>query len=316
MSNLQVIFGTGPLGQSVMRALLSRENVQIRMINRSGKRGTIPDQVEVIASDAYDVDKVKAVTQGTSVVYQCAQPAYNKWVEEFPPLQTAILNGVAANNAKLIVGENLYMYGDTAGAPIHEKLPYHAQGHKGKTRAAMSKQLFDAHQAGKVQVAMARGSDFYGEAVKESIIGERVFANLLQGKAASVFGNIDIPHTQTYIGDFGKAMVILGDHEEALGQAWHVPNAGPTITTRDIIQRIATEIGVEANINVMPKLMFEAISLVHPMLREFRELRYEFEEDYVVDSSKFTETFGDISTPIEQAIRNTVTWYKEHLAIV
>ena len=239
MTNLQVIFGTGPLGQSVMRALQKRDNIRIRMVNRSGNRDGIPADVEVIASDAYDENKVKEVTQGASVVYQCAQPGYTEWAEKFPPLQTAILNGTAANGAKLIVGENLYMYGKTDGAPIHEKLPYNAHGSKGITRANMANELLAAHQSGKIKVAMARGSDFYGEGVKASFMGERVFGFMLEGKAASVFGNIDLPHTQTYIGDFGEAMAILGEREEALGRAWHVPNAEPTSTSRQFIERIA-----------------------------------------------------------------------------
>ncbi|MEO1289720.1 MAG: hypothetical protein AAFV93_18310, partial [Chloroflexota bacterium] len=60
----------------------------------------------------------------------------------------------------------------------------------------------------------------------------------------------------------------------------------------------------------MPKMMFETISLFHPMLREFRELRYELEKPYVVDSSEFITRFGDISTPIDEGIRNTIAWYQ------
>jgi nucleoside-diphosphate-sugar epimerase len=310
--NKQVIFGTGPLAQSVMRELLTRPDVKLSMVNRSGKRGDIPQQVEVIASDAYDAKQVQTVTKGAAVVYQCAQPAYTEWPTKFPPLQTAILEGTAANGAKLIVGENLYMYGSTHGKPIKENMPYLAKGAKGRTRAAMAQQLLDAHKAGKVRVAMARGSDFYGEGVEGAVIGERVVGFLLEGKAASVFGNIDLPHTQTYIGDFGKALVILGEREEALGRAWHVPNAEPEITTRAMIERVAAAIGLEAKISVMPKLMFEVISRLHPMLREFRELAYEFEEPYILDHSDFVACFGNIATPTDEAIRRTVAWYKNH----
>lgn len=310
MNSLHVIFGTGPLALSVMRALRTRENISIHMINRSGNRHDIPSDVEVISADAYDESQVIKVTQGADVVYQCAQPAYTEWSEKFPPLQTAILNGVAKNDAKLIVGENLYMYGETQGAPIHEELPYNAHGSKGKTRAKMAQELFEAHDAGKIRMAIARGSDFYGEGVKDSLLGERVFGFMVTGKAASVFGKVDIPHTQTYIGDFGEAMVILGENDKALGQAWHIPSADPSITTREIIHIIADEMGIEAKISVMPKFLFETISLFHPTLREFRELRYEFEETYILDSQKFVTTFGDISTPTKEAIRNTVAWYK------
>jgi nucleoside-diphosphate-sugar epimerase len=308
----QIIFGTGPLAQSVMRELLTRPNIQITMVNRSGKRGEIPQQVEVIASDAYDKEAVKTVTKGATVVYQCAQPAYTEWPAKFPPLQTAILEGTAPNGAKLIVGENLYMYGSTHGKPIKENMPYLAHGAKGKTRAAMAQQLLDAHKAGKIPVAIARASDFYGEGVEGAVIGERVVGFMLQGKAASVFGNIDLPHTQTYIGDFGKALVMLGEREEALGRAWHVPSAEPEITTRQMIERIAAAMGIEAKIEVMPKFLFEILSRLHPMLREFRELRYEFEESYILDHSDFVACFGNIATPTDEAIRRTVAWYKQH----
>lgn len=315
MSNTQVIFGTGPLAQSVMRALRKRENINIRMVNRSGNQGEIPADVEVIASDAYDESKVKDLTQGATVVYQCAQPAYTEWAEKFPLLQTAILNGTAANGAKLIVGDNLYMYGKTDGAVIHEKLPYNAHGTKGMTRAKLAEQLISAHQSGKIRMAMARGSDFYGEGVRQSTMGERVFEFMLEGKAASLIGSADKPHTQTYISDFGEALAILGERDEALGRAWHVPNAEPTITARQFIERIASQLQIEAKISVMPKLLFNTISLFHPMLREMREMMYEFEEDYVVDSSDFIKTFGDISTPIDEGIANTVAWYKKQQAV-
>ncbi|MCA9911762.1 MAG: NAD-dependent epimerase/dehydratase family protein, partial [Anaerolineae bacterium] len=263
----QVIFGTGPLGQSVMRALLDKGYTDICMVNRSGSRGEIPASVQVIASDAYDAAKVREVTQGAAVVYQCAQPGYTEWPEKFPPLQTAILEGTAASGAKLIVGENLYIYGDTNGKRLHEGLPYAPHGHKGRTRAAMAQQLLDAHKAGKVRVAMARGSDFYGEAVLGSAIGDRVVKPLLQGKTAQVFGDVDLPHTYTYIGDFGKAMVILGECDEALGRAWHVPNDQPEMTTRQLIEKIAAEIGVEPKVSAMPKLMFQVVALFHPYVK-------------------------------------------------
>ncbi|MEM9953548.1 MAG: NAD-dependent epimerase/dehydratase family protein [Chloroflexota bacterium] len=311
MATQHIIFGTGPLGQSVMRALRKRQDVQVTMVNRSGKRTGIPDDVQVITGDAYDEAKVRDITKDADVVYQCAQPAYNKWAEQFPPLQTAILNGVSANHAKLVVGENLYMYGDTNGQVITVNLPYRPHGTKGTVRATMTDELLSAHQAGKVRVAIARGSDFYGEGVRESLMGERVFEFMLEGKPASVFGKIDLPHTQTYISDFGEAMAILGERDEALGRAWHVPNAEPKITMRQFIERIAQAMGIEARVSVMPKIMFETISLFHPMLREFRELRYELEKPYVVDSSEFIARFGDISTPIDEGIRNTVAWYRD-----
>jgi hypothetical protein len=95
----------------------------MRMLNRSGKRGEVPHQVEVVACDGYDMSAVQAATTGADVVYQCAQPAYTEWPGKFPPLQTAIIEGTAASGAKLIVGDILYRYGPTGGHSLREDLP-------------------------------------------------------------------------------------------------------------------------------------------------------------------------------------------------
>lgn len=314
MDERHVIFGTGPLGQSVMRALRDAGYSNIRMVNRSGKQGEIPAEVTVVGSNAYDADNVAQVTAGAAVVYQCAQPAYTQWPEKFPPLQRAIIDGTARNDAKLVIGDNLYMYGDTEGQPIHENLPYKPHGHKGRTRAQIATEALEAHTSGKLQVALVRGSDFYGEGVKDSILGEMAIGNAVAGKAAQFFGNIDLPHTQTYIGDFGKAMMLVGQRDAAMGDIWHVPNA-PTMTTREIMQIVEEELGQTVKISVMPNLMFEVVSRIHPVLREFREMRYEFEKPYIVDSSKFVAAFGDIHTPLREGLRRTIAWYKAQHAV-
>lgn len=40
---------------------------------------------------------------------------------------------------------------------------------------------------------------------------------------------------------------------------------------------------------------------------------YEFDQPFVVDSSKFEQAFGMKATPIKTAIRETVGWYQSHL---
>ncbi len=140
-NSFDLIFGSGPLAQAVLRALLKRGKT-VKMVNRSGKRpGGVPESVEIIAGDAYNASFTRSVTRGAAVVYQCAQPEYNQWVTQFPPLQASLLQAAAANQARLVVGENLYMYGDTNGQLIHEQLPYAAQTRKGKVRAQMAKAL-------------------------------------------------------------------------------------------------------------------------------------------------------------------------------
>lgn len=312
MSELNVVFGTGPLAQATMRALLKRGKT-VKMVNRSGKRpADVPANIEIVAGDAYGPDFTRSVTHGASVVYQCAQPEYQKWVTQFPPLQAAILEGAGASGAKLIVAENLYMYGDTDGQPLQENLPYAAHTRKGKVRGEMANALLDAHRAGKVRVAIRRGSDFYGPGVLSSSLGERTIVPLLTGKSAEVTGALDLPHTYTCVSDFGEALAILGEHDEALGQAWHVPNP-PTLTQRELVTLFFKQAGLEPRFSVMGKFMLMLGGLFVPEAKEMVEMLYEFEKPFQVDASKFVKAFGDIATPHEAAVRETVAWYRKFL---
>jgi nucleoside-diphosphate-sugar epimerase len=166
-----------------------------------------------------------------------------------------------------------------------------------------------AHQAGKVRAAIARASDFYGPGVLESAAGGRMFGFAVEGKAASAAGNLDAKHSYTHIDDIGKALAILGERDEALGQVWHVPNADAT-TTRQFVNLIFEELQQLARMSAVSKTMMRMAGLFIPGARETVEMFYEFEKDFVVDGSKFTRAFGLQATPYHEGIKQTVAWYK------
>ena len=251
MSTNHVVLGTGAIGRAIAEELVKRGE-SVRMVNRSGKMDEVPNGVEVVASDLYDPAQVKEVTRDSKVVYQSAQPAYTKWPEKFPPLQKSIIDGLTGSSIKLVLVENLYMYGESSGKPMTEDTPHHAHTHKGKTRSEMSNAAFAAHREGKVRVTAGRGSDFFGPwGLATAVMGERTFYPMLNGKPAQLLGNIDLPHTHTYLPDFGKALVILGERSEADGQAWHVPNDSPRMTQREMVKMIAAEMGIEPKMSAM-----------------------------------------------------------------
>src|SRR5688572_40002 len=126
-----IVLGTGAIGRAVAEELV-RRGESVRMVNRSGKMDEVPAGVEVIASDLYDQARVREVTRGAKVVYQASQPSYNQWPEKFPLLQKAIVEGLTGSNAKLVLIENVYMYGDTGGKPMTEDMPYNARTRKGR----------------------------------------------------------------------------------------------------------------------------------------------------------------------------------------
>ncbi len=311
MAIKHVILGTGAIGRAVAEQLLQRGE-SVRMVNRSGKMEETPAGAEVIGSDLYDPAKVREVTRGAQVVYQSAQPPYRKWTEQFPALQKSILDGLTGSDTKLVLVENVYMYGDTRGKPMTEDTPYQAHTRKGRVRAEISTAAFAAYKEGRVRVTAARGGNFFGPWGTDSTMGARVFHPLLRGKPAQLIGPIDVPHTHTYVRDFGKALVILGEREEADGQAWHVPNDEPRLTQAELVRLFAEEADLEPKMNSMGRLMMAIGGLFIPEAKESLEMMYEFEKPFIIDSSKFENTFGMKATPILEAIQETVAWYKSH----
>lgn len=309
IKELHVVFGTGALGQAVAHELFKRDK-QVRMVNRSG-HAVVPAGIEVVAADATDAASVRRVSEGAAVVYNCTGAPYTKWPELFPPIWKGITEGVAGTGAKLVIGDNLYMYGPVEG-PLHEELPYRAHGRKGRTRALMAEAALGAHKRGEVQVVLGRGADFFGPFVAEqrSVLDEGVFRAALAGKPVSFLFNPDQPHTYTYVRDFGKALVVLGEHETAFGRAWHVPNA-PAVTTREFIGEVYRQVGHEPRLKVMSKPVFSVLAHVVPILKEMREMVYEFKQPYVVDDSAFKAAFGDLSTPRAVAISETLDWLRQ-----
>lgn len=307
MKELHVIFGTGPLGRSVAEELVLRGK-QVRMINRSGKAERVPQGVEVVAGDAYSLEFTRRVTQAAAVVYQCAQPEYHRWAQEFPALQASILEGAAANKAKLVIADNLYMYGDPNGQPIREDSAQNPQTKKGNVRKAMADAALAAHKAGKLQVAISRPSNYFGAAYE--ISGNMIFKPALAGKAMQWIGRIDQPHSFSYIPDAGKGMAILGTSEQAWGQVW-IPPVQPALTQGEFAARIwqAAGQGGKPKVQVMGRLMMGLGGLFMPLVREGYEMLYEFEKPFVADSSKFERTFGVKATPLKEALKLSLESY-------
>ena len=137
-----------------------------------------------------------------------------------------------------------------------------------------------------------------------------VFGRAVAGKSAQIIGDPDQPHTYTYAPDIGRGLVVLGEREEALGRAWHLPSP-ETVTTRRFVEMIFEEAGRPARIQTAPKFVLRAMGLFNTPLRETIEMLYEFEEPFVVDHSAFERAFGVRATPLGEAIRETVRWYRQ-----
>ena len=305
-----VIFGAGQVGMTLMEQLVAK-GVAVTLVSRRGQvNEPLPAGATIVAGDVGDPATVAKLAKAADVVFETAQPAYTEWPQKWPPLAQSIIDGLAQTTTPMVFIDNLYMYGPTNGQPIREDLPYAATGHKGKTRAQVANMLFDAHKAGKIRVTVGRASDFYGpRGVDSATLGERFFDAVWAGKAVDLFGNPDLPHTYTYVPDFARALITLSENEAAYGRAWHVPNA-PAVSTNAMIKAFEKELGQPVKSRVASPMMLSLIGLFSPIVRELKEMTYEWAEPYVVDDSQFRAAFGGQATPLPEAARATVAWFR------
>jgi len=306
---MHVIVGAGTVGRATA-VRLAEEGQPVRLISR---RGLGPDHpgIETRAANASDASALTRLCTEASVLYNCANPSsYARWASQWPPMAAAMLHAAMSSGAVLVTVSNLYGYGPVR-RPMTENAPLAATGKKGALRATMWNDALEAHRAGRVRVTEARASDYFGPGFTDmGHMGSRVVPRVLAGQKIRTIGDVDVIHTWTYVEDVARALVVLGRDERAWGRAWHVPS-GPARTQRQMVGALADAAGVPAPPVVsIPPWLLRAVGTVVPTVGELEEVRYQFDRPFVMDSSDFSATFGLAATPLDEAARDTVRWWR------
>jgi nucleoside-diphosphate-sugar epimerase len=267
-----------------------------------------------VAASAADRDRLTEITKGADALYNCMNPRYHRWQQDWPPVADSLLATAEASGAVLVMLGNLYSYGPVE-QPMTEDLPLTSTGVKGRVRAKMWADALAAHQAGRVRVTELRASDYFGPgALDQSYLGDRLVPSLLAGKRVSFLSDPDVPHSWTYLPNVAQALAVAAVDERAWGRAWHVPT-GPAVSARAFAERLAALADSPApRFTEVPRWAFNALGAVAPMMRELRETRYQFDRPYILDSSAFETTFGVTPTPLDMAQKETLAWWRSRLA--
>ncbi len=319
MSNteLHVVFGAGGnIGRRLV-AELHRRGERVRAVSRSG-RAPVPEGVEVQIADALDPVATRRAAEGADVIYHCIGMPYPQWVSTLPGIMENLIAAAAAagdaGSVRLVYADNLYAHGQAAAesGPLTENSPDAATGPKGRVRAELTAKLLQAHDERRIRAAAGRGSDFFGPGGTNSILHYFAFPKILAGKPVSMFSNPEARHSYIYLPDFVNSLITLGERAEAWGHVWNLPHA-PAATNAEFIRLAYQAAGVEGPpaLRRSPRFMMTLGGLFSPMVREVKEVAYQQEIDWVVDSSAFEQTFGTGPTPLQQALAETIAWYRE-----
>ena len=144
-----------------------------------------------------------------------------------------------------------------------------------------------------------------------AVVTRNLFGPALKGRKARFIGDPDVPLTPTFVEDFASGFVVLGEREEALGEAWHVPRPSPPPGVALYARSSRSAARTPGSVGSRSA---KALGLLWPLAREGAEMVYQFEGPFVVDSGKYARAFGDgEATPYREGIARTVEWYRRNL---
>ena len=304
-----VVIGAGQIGTTITEQL-AQAGEEVRAITRSGS-GLRHERVERVAADAGDRERLTPLLAGAEVVHHCLHTAYTAraWRRDLPPAEAAVLAAAGRAGAVVVFPESLYAYTRT-DAPMTEDGPRDARGGKRGVRT----DLLAARAASPTPTVSVVASDVFGpHATVNAHAGERMLSAVLGGKTLRVIGSPDRIHTFTYLPDLARAMIAAADRadlREGGDAVLHAPS-GPAVTQRQMAQAYAGAAGTTARVAAIPGWVLTLGSLVPGSVRELAEMRYQFEAPFVMGSTTSQRALGLTPTPLAEAARATVAWWRD-----
>ncbi len=319
---LDVVLGAnGNIGSYVVNELrMVKGGDPIRAVSKTGKFITFVRSYSVkgVKANALDLNSLQTAVKGASTIYHCIGRPYAKYSELRLIMDNVIQAATKEGpHTKVVYADVVHMYGreSTLKGPLTETMPHRAQGPKGKLRAELAEKLLQAHKEGRLQATIGRGSDYFGPGkMYNSFLNTYVFEKLGCSEIR-LFGNLDKVHSFTFIPDFARALVTLGKSEKAFGQVWHIPHIC-SFTLRKTVESIL-KFDSTYELHVPPEFWDNEPSPIPPIRNmaktqispEYQEFLYQWEHDWQVDSTKFTQAFSFSSTPFLKAVEETCEYY-------
>ena len=263
---------------------------------------------QLFAADITNSHELENAVKGSDIVYVTVGFPYNYkvWKETWPTFMRNLILICKKEKCKLVFFDNIYMYHQDYLNGMTEFTPINPPSKKGKVRAKIANSIISEMNVGKLEALIARSADFYGPTIKNSLLLETVFNPLSKGGKANWLGSDKYKHSFTYTLDAAKATAMLGNNDSAYGQVWHLPTARNPLTGNQWVRKIADKLNVKPKYRVVSKLMLRMIGLFVPAMRESVEMLYQYNRDYVFDSSKFEKEFNFTPTSYDKGIEAIV----------
>jgi nucleoside-diphosphate-sugar epimerase len=294
-----ILGANGAIGVE-LAAALAESALPCRLVSR---RAVASAGGQAFAADLADRQQTVEAVAGSQVAYLLVGLKYELaiWRELWPRIMSNVIAACQRAGAKLVFFDNVYAYGRVAG-PMTESTPFNPCSRKGEIRARIATMVLDEIARGSLTALIARSADFYGPKVRTSVANLLVLDKFARGAKAAWLVNDAVPHSWTFTPDAGRSLLALARSDAAWNQTWHVPTAPDPPTGRQFIATAARAFGVAPRYRVLGRPVLALAGWFDSDIRESREMLYQYDSDYVFDSTKFSTTFHLPATTYEAGI--------------
>ena len=302
---MQVILGAGGAIGKELAGELKKYTSKVRLVSRNPQK--INEDDELFTGNLTNGEFVEKAVKGADVAYLTAGLAYRLkiWKQQWPVIMRNVISACKKHRCKLVFFDNMYLYDAEKLSMMIEETEVNPPSKKGRVRAQIAQMLIHEAETGQLDALIARAADFYGPGINNSLFNEAIVKNLKAGKKANWFCSLKYKHNFTFTPDAAKATALLGNTKNANGQVWHLPT-DPAKTMQEWIELTAHELNSGRKTMVVSKPLLGVLGLFNPLMREMKEMIYQYDRDYEFDSSKFETVFNIKPTPAKEAIKEIV----------
>ncbi|HEX5023809.1 MAG TPA: NAD(P)H-binding protein [Agriterribacter sp.] len=294
---MQTILGAGGSIGVELAKILPAYTDAIRLVSRTPQKINAGD--ELMAADICNAKQVDEAVKGSEVVYLTIGFPYRLkiWQERWPVTMHNVIEACKKYNARLVFFDNVYMYDRDFLHHMTEETPVRPTSKKGTIREQVANMLTGEVKLGNLTALIARSADFTNG--KNSVLQQLVTDNLLKGKKANWLENATKIHNFTFVSDAAKGTAMLGNTPGAFNQVWHLPTDATPLTGLRWIELFAEALNTKPRYSLLTARMLGLLGIFMPVLKEVKEMTYQYDRDYFFDSSKFNRHFS--YTPVSPA---------------
>ena len=327
MAKVLITGATGFIGNHVTRmALEAGDEVRVMVMPGEGRSPLNGMDVEFVEGNLLDPSTFAPALKGVERMYHLAA-LFAVWTRD-PDLhykinvqgtEALMKEAIKADLEKVVYTSSIAAIGINPGEMSNEETPFNSW--PWASEYIMSKYI--AHQVVKGLVSRGLPATMvlpglpFGPGDRGPTPTGSVILQVLRGKAKNWWqGGVCLVDVR----DVARGH-ILAMEKGRIGESYCLTNTAANMRSKDLIEMIGRIAGVEgvATREVSPKVMLRVARLMElwsritgkPPLTTYKNTMYILQENFV-DASKAVTELGMPQSPIEQAIEDSIAWFREN----